>query len=250
MSEVLLETHEGWAELILNRPASRNAIDGPLGICLAEQLEALNDAPGIGAVLLRGAGGAFCSGLDLKQFNADPAPVWLADFQSLWRRAHNALYNLRPALVVAVDRYAINGGAALALAGDLLVMGETSFLQVGEVQQGMGAPYNMAWLRLRHSEAVTARVALFGDRIDGPTAVGLGLATMSVGDDEVASQSRALMEKLASYPPGALAHIKATSARYRVGVTENPANAGDDWFDRAFAVGPAPSQKPRANDPQ
>ena len=43
MSEVVLETHEGWAELILNRPASRNAIDGPLGIRLAEQLEALND---------------------------------------------------------------------------------------------------------------------------------------------------------------------------------------------------------------
>lgn len=247
MSAVLLETHDGWAELILNRPTTRNAIDGPMGIALAEHLHALNEMPAIGAVLLRGAGGAFCSGLDLKQFNADPAPDWLADFQTLWRRAHKALFNLKPALVVGVDRYAINGGAALALAGDLLVMGEKSFLHVGEVQQGMGAPYNMAWLRLRHSEALTARVALLGERIDGPTAVSLGLATLSVADEAVAIQTHALMEKLASYPTGALAHIKATSARYRPAAGEALDNA-DAWFDRAFSVGPAPSHKPRAND--
>ena len=240
MNEVTLELHEGWAELILNRAASRNAINGPLGVALAEHLEALNQASDVGAVLLRGAGGAFCSGLDLKQFNADPPPDWLADFQTIWRRAHKALYNLAPALVVAVDRYAINGGAALALAGDVLLMGEKSFLQVGEVQQGMGAPYNLAWLRLRHSEAITARVALLGDRIDGPQAVGLGLANETVADAALSERALELMQSLAGYPKGALAHIKKTNTGYR--------SAGaDDWFDRAFASGPAPSQKPRAN---
>jgi len=241
MNEVILELHDGWAELILNRPESRNAINGPMGIALAQHLEALNQSSDVGAVLLRGAGGAFCSGLDLKQFNADPAPDWLADFQVIWRRAHKALYNLAPALVVALDRYAINGGAALALAGDVLLMGEKSFLQVGEVQQGMGAPYNLAWLRLRHSEATTARVALLGDRIDGSQAVVLGLANESVGDEMLNQRAVELMQTLAHYPKGALAHIKKTSAGYR------SADA-DDWFDRAFASGPAPSQKPRANE--
>ena len=242
MDEVLLEKHAGWAELILNRPASRNAIDGPLGIALAEHLEALNESPDIGAVLLRGAGGSFCSGLDLKQFNADPAPDWLADFQTIWRRAHKALYNLKPALVVAVDRYAINGAAALAFSADLLLMGESSFLQVGEVQQGMGAPYNMAWLRLRHSEALTAQVALIGERIDGVSAVKLGLACEAVADEKLQLRAQELLETLAQYPPGALAHIKAASGTYR-------REAADAWFDRAFAIGPAPSQKPRANEP-
>lgn len=239
--EVVLERHDGWAELILNRPSTRNAIDGPLGRLLAEHAQSLNNDASIGAVLLRGAGGAFCSGLDLKAFNADPAPDWHAEFQTIWRAAHKALFDLKPALVVAVERYAINGGAALALAGDLLVMGNESFLHVGEVQQGMGAPYNLAWLRLRHSEAVTARVALLGRRIDGVTAVELGVATESVADDDVLAHAQALTAALGAYPQGAAAHIKAVTRTYSDGLDI------DAWFDRAFAVGPAPSQRPRAN---
>jgi len=239
--EVLLERHDGWAELVLNRPATKNAINGPFGELLAEHAIALNADPSIGVVLLRGAEGAFCSGLDLKAFNADPAPAWQANFQAIWRAAHSALFNLNAALITAVERYAINGGAALALAGDFMVIGEGAFLQVGEVQQGMAAPYNLAWLRLRHSEALTAQVALLGKRIDGATAMTMGLATASVADEQVLVRARELACELAKYPEGAMAHVKAISRRY----SEPDADA---WFDRAFSVGPAPSQRPRAND--
>ncbi len=239
--EVLLERHDGWAELVLNRPATKNAINGPFGERLAEHATALNADPSIGVVLLRGAEGAFCSGLDLKAFNADPAPAWQANFQSIWRAAHSALFNLNAALITGVERYAINGGAALALAGDFMVIGEAAFLQVGEVQQGMAAPYNLAWLRLRHSEALTVQVALLGKRIDGVTAVTMGLATESVADEQVLTRAQALACELAQYPEGALAHVKAVSRRY----SEQDADA---WFDKAFSVGPAPSQRPRAND--
>jgi len=239
--EVLLERHDGWAELILNRPETRNAINGPFGMLLAEHARAINDDPSINAVLLRGAGGAFCSGLDLKAFNAEPPPSWHADFQLLWRSAHKALFQMKAALVVAVEKYAINGGAALALAGDFMVIGDEAFLHVGEVQQGMAAPYNLAWLRFRHSEALTAHVALLGERITGAEAVALGLATRSVANDSVLDVAQELTQKLASYPQGAPAHVKAVSRAY----SEQDA---DSWFDRAFALGPAPSQRPRAND--
>ena len=239
--EVLLERNDGWAEIILNRPATRNAINGPLGVALAEQLQAVNSDPNIGAVLLRGAEGAFCSGLDLKAFNAEPPPSWKAGFQQTWRAAHRALFELQPALVVAVERYAINGGAALALAGDFMVLGESAFVHVGEVQQGMGAPYNLAWLRLRHSEAVTSQVALLGRRLVGEEMVRLGLATQSVADDQVLSAARELTEALAGYPAGAARHVKSISRAY------GPESI-EDWFNRAFSVGPAPSATPRAND--
>ncbi len=238
--EVLLVRHDGWAELILNRPTTRNAINGPMGILLADHAQAVNDDPSISVVLLRGSEGAFCSGLDLKAFNAEPVPEWHADFPAIWRRAHNALFDLNAALVVAVERYAINGGAALALAGDLLVMGTDAFVHVGEVQQGMGAPYNLAWLRLRHSEAITARVALLGQRITAVTAVSLGIATEAVADTDVVVRAQELARSIAAYPQGAVAHIKAVSRAY-----SEP--SADHWFDRAFAVGPAPSQRPRAN---
>ena len=70
-------------------------------------------------------------------------------------------------VVGALQRFAINGGAALAIACDLLIVGRESFIQVGEAQIGMAAPYNLAWLSLRHPESTIARVALIGDRIYG-----------------------------------------------------------------------------------
>ncbi|MDE0658645.1 MAG: enoyl-CoA hydratase/isomerase family protein [Gammaproteobacteria bacterium] len=132
--------HGRWAEVVLNRPERRNAINGPLGEALAAAIKRAGDDDGIQAVLLRGADGAFCSGLDLKAFNADPPPDWMPRFPAIWRRAHKAIFECRKPIVVALERFAINGGAALALAADLLVTGETAFLQVGEVRQGLAAP--------------------------------------------------------------------------------------------------------------
>ena len=68
-------------------------------------------------------------------------------------RAHSALFNCTKPIVGALERYAINGGAALAIARDYLVAGEQAFLQVGEVQIGMAAPYNMAWLNFTPQRA-------------------------------------------------------------------------------------------------
>ncbi|MXY57053.1 MAG: enoyl-CoA hydratase/isomerase family protein [Gammaproteobacteria bacterium] len=218
--------HGRWAEVVLNRPERRNAINGPLGEALAAAIKRAGDDDGIQAVLLRGADGAFCSGLDLKAFNADPPPDWMPRFPAIWRRAHKAIFECRKPIVVALERFAINGGAALALAADLLVTGETAFLQVGEVRQGLAAPYNMAWLRLRHGESTAAQLTLTGRRFAGSQLASLGIAYAAVPDDDVAADARRLVEELAAYPDGALARNKALLRAYN----DIPA---DDWFDRA-----------------
>ena len=123
--------HEGWGEVVMNRPDVKNAINGPLGEGLAAALNRANEDPEINVVVLRGAGGAFCSGLDLKAFNAEPEPEWLARFNQIWRGAHRALFECQKPIIGALERYAINGGAALALAADLLVAGESAYVQVG-----------------------------------------------------------------------------------------------------------------------
>ena len=234
--------HEGWAELILNRPERKNAVTGPLGIELARQVNVLAADDDVRVILLRGAEGAFCSGLDLKEFNADPPPDWLSDFAKIWRSVHRALFNCSKPIVGALERYAINGGAALALACDLLVVGEEAFLQVGEVQQGMAAPYNVAWLNLRHSEAVAAQIALVGRRLHGRELVGLGAAYSCVPDEEVVGHATALAEQLAGYPSGALARIKA-------GLRSSTDISADAMFDRVIQADPLPSRlAPRAVD--
>ncbi|MFZ4757646.1 MAG: enoyl-CoA hydratase/isomerase family protein, partial [Burkholderiaceae bacterium] len=106
--------HDGWAEIVLNRPERRNAIDGTLADGLIEVLGTVRADPSLRAVVLRGEGGAFCSGLDLKAFGATPKPDWVAGFPARWRQVHVALASLPSVLVVALERFAINGGAALA----------------------------------------------------------------------------------------------------------------------------------------
>jgi enoyl-CoA hydratase len=223
--DVQLIEHDTWAELVLNRPERKNAITGPLGQQLAEALTAIEANAAIETVLFRGEGGAFCSGLDLKEFNAEPAPDWLEDFQHIWRGAHRALFNCSKPIIGALERYAINGGAALALACDLLVAGKGAFLQVGEVQIGMAAPYNLAWLSLKHPEAVANRLAMTGRRFPGPELVDLGVAWECVDDDAVLETARTLAADLAGYPAGAGARIKA-------GIRARLDEDADAWFDR------------------
>ena len=238
MALVEFVDHGRWAEVVLNRPESRNAINGPLGEALAAAIERADAGAEIQAVLLRGADGAFCSGLDLKAFNADPPPDWMPHFGAIWRRAHKAIFDCGKPIVAALERYAINGGAALALAADLLVAGETAFLQVGEVKQGMAAPYNMAWLRLRHGENIAAQLTLTGRRFPGSELASLGIAYEAVPDDDVVTSARQLVEEIAAYPDGALARIKALLRAYN----DTPA---DDWFDRATRHA-GPRVRPRA----
>ena len=225
-----------WGEVMLNRPERKNAITGPFGEQLADALEELQQDQQVQALLLHGAGGAFCSGLDLNAFNAEPEPAWVAGFQASWRRAHNALFNCDKPIVGALERYAINGGAALAIACDYLIAGEQAFLQVGEVQIGMAAPYNMAWLNLRHSERVIAEVTLIGDRLPAVELVRLGLANESVADDQVLLTARALCQRFADFPVG-------TPQKIKIGMRARVSDSADAWFERHTAVA-GPRVKP------
>jgi len=130
--DVLLRVADGVASIVLNRPERRNAITGPLVEGLASAFTSAAERDDVGVVLFHGADGAFCSGLDLKEFNADPQPPWLSTFGRSNTKAHRALYDCPVPVVVALERYAINGGAAYALGGDLIVAGREAFLQVGE----------------------------------------------------------------------------------------------------------------------
>ncbi len=247
MTAVILDIHDGWAELILNRPERKNAIEGTLAHSLHAALQRLEQEPEVRAVVLRGAGGAFCSGLDVKAFGEEPAPSWKAEFPALWEAVHNQLLGSRKVWIVALERYAINGGAALALAGDLLVCGSKAFLQVGEIAIGMAAPRNAAWLALRHSEAVAARVCLMGDRLGAAELLRLGLATEVVEDEDVVARAQAVAQRIAAFP----AHsVQAIKTGMRAATLQMPpdqwmqACAQADPLSQNGAIHNIPSSKP------
>jgi len=205
---VTLERRAGWAEIAINRPARRNSIIPPVSIGISEALEEVAGDDAVASVLLRGEGGYFCSGIDLKALQADPPPAWRGEHATSWRDLHIKLFSYAKPVVCAFERYGINAGAALAMACDILIAGESAFLQVGEVQQGAMAPMNMAWFRIKTTEQTLARLAFYGDRLAGPEMLRLGLAAECVPDDQVLSRCREVCQRFAEFPAGATQAIK------------------------------------------
>ena len=101
---VLVERHDGWASLTLNRPHRKNAIIGPLYDELADALNDLSADETVAAIVLSGAGGAFSSGIDLTELQADPRPAWVPNMSSSTNAAHMALYNCQCPIIAAVER--------------------------------------------------------------------------------------------------------------------------------------------------
>jgi enoyl-CoA hydratase/carnithine racemase len=233
---VLTALHEGWGELVLNRPERRNALAPASARDLREGLAALLQG-GARVVLLRGEGGTFCSGLDIDLFQGGAGAAWAAD----WTGFHRDLHACPAVVICALERYAINAGAALALASDLMVAGEGAVLTVGEAAIGMHAPMNLAWLRLRAPETVAAQLALGAGRMSGADLHRLGLAWALVPDGEVKDHARAASARMAGWPAGTLAGIKAALRR--------PVPEGGDIFDavqaRAGQGGAGPSRVAR-----
>ena len=223
----------GVAIIELNRPERKNAIIAPMLDQLTAHVESASADPEIGAVLLCGAGGAFCSGLDLTEYNADPPPTWLATAPESIRSAHVAIGSCPHPVVVALERYAINGGAAFALAGDLIVTGATAWLQVGEVRLGMHAPMNLAWLVARYPVSTVLQVVLAGGRIAGSDLLRLGIAHEVVDDPDVRARAEALAEQIAGFPRGAAAQLKAATLEL---ARHSPDTTSARWFERAAAT--------------
>jgi len=220
MSEFsFIERHDGWAEIVINRPERRNSLIPPLAGEITQAIEELQSIDEIAAIILRGEGGYFCSGIDLKALQQDPPPEWAKSRTGDVRSMHLAMYRCETPIIAALEKFAINAGASLAFACDLIIAGESAFLQIGEIQQGAAIPMNAAWLKIKTTEFVAARLAYLGDRVTSAELMTLGLITESVSDDHVVDRCREIARLLAGYPAGAPSSIKKSLMAQR-GITD------------------------------
>lgn len=223
---VIVERDGPRGELILNRPEKRNALIGPLVQELKAGLESLVADESCHVIVIRGSGNAFCAGLDLGEFAADPAPPWRANFQKDWASYHIAAFNCEKPIVGALQRFAIAGGSGLAMSCDFLIAGDGAFLHVSEVERGMMAPMNVAWLTIRFGAARAMELTLGAERTYGPDLVRMGLAVKSVPDDQVLEATRTFADKLASHNPASMAKAKK-AIRHTSGFTDFAAVVAD-----------------------
>ncbi len=198
-SYIRIELIGNRGELILNRPEQKNSLIGPLVKQLLSGLNELVANDKCHVILIRGAGGCFCAGLDVKAFFSENKPDWVADFPADWLAFHAAVYSCPKPVVGALERFAIAGGSALAFSCDFLVVGEKSFIHVAEVELGMAAPINVAWLSLKYGTAKAMELAVLGERHYGQELMRLGVVTRCVDDAETLTEARKLADRLAGF---------------------------------------------------
>lgn len=204
-----VERRGGIAIVSLNDPGNLNALNIPMVEQLSSALRA--SAETARAIVLRGEGRAFCAGfnigpdLDVNAPDFDAGAVLETHINPLMRQ----LRELPVPLVTAVRGSAAGAGAALALAGDLIVAGSgASFLQAFR-HVGLVPDAGASWLLARTiGRARAMEMTLLGDRLDAPTALDWGLINRVVADDAVESCAIELAERLASGPTRALARTR------------------------------------------
>jgi 2-(1,2-epoxy-1,2-dihydrophenyl)acetyl-CoA isomerase len=205
---VKLDKERSIAVLTLDRPDRLNAMNDPMWEALHQHLGEIAADDGIRAVILTGAGRAFCSGGDvtaMQQFDLVSGRAR----SRLRHRAVLALYNLEKPVIAAVRGPVYGIGNALALACDLVVASDTTrfsmaFKKVGVVPDGGAVFFLTQYLGIAQAKDLvyTARV------VSAEEAMKLGLVVRVVPDQELEAQARALAEELAGSATYALALAK------------------------------------------
>jgi len=209
---VLLSSRRGGVlTLTLNRPDRRNAFDAEMLAALLAALRGAADDPGIRAVILTGAGGAFCAGADLTASAARQAHP-LARMRVI-NEVVERLHGLPVPTIAQVDGVAVGAGWNLALCCDLVVATpQAQFSQIF-ARRGLSLDCGGSWLLPRLVGMQQAkRLALLADMIDAEEARSLGLVTWVRDAAEIGEFVASLASRLAAGPPVALAQTKALLA--------------------------------------
>jgi enoyl-CoA hydratase/carnithine racemase len=197
------------ATVTLDRPEALNAISTELALDLAAAMEPLGIDPGVGAVVLTGAGErAFCVGADLKQRAGFDDHGWFVQREA-FRRGFAAVRRCPLPTVAAVSGFALGGGTELAISCDLVVAGEHATFGLPEVRLGLVPAGGGTQLLVRRVGRSAARdLVLTGRRVGAAEALDLGLADRVVPAGEVLAAATALATEVAGNAPTAVRMAK------------------------------------------
>lgn len=172
MSDVIqLNVQDGVAVITLNRPQAKNAVNQALAEAMARTLDEIENREDVRAIILTGAGGTFCAGMDLKAFvageNVSVGDKGFAGFVQAF---------VSKPVIAAIEGYALAGGCELALACDLIVAADNAKFGLPEVKRGLTAAAG-GLLRLPRQVPyrVAMELALTGDMADAQRMHQLGL---------------------------------------------------------------------------
>ncbi|MEO0690687.1 MAG: crotonase/enoyl-CoA hydratase family protein [Pseudomonadota bacterium] len=194
--EVLTEVDNGILIVTINRPEAKNAMTKAASEAIAEAMDRLDEDDNLRVGILTGAGGTFCSGMDLKGFLRGESP-------SVPGRGFGGVVQAPPAkpLIAAVEGYALAGGLELMIACDLVVANDKAKFGIPEAKRGLvAAAGGVMMLPDQIPERIAMELALTGDFIDAARAYELGLIN-TVTDGSALEGAKALAARIVANGP-------------------------------------------------
>ena len=235
---LLVERRGKVALVILDRPASRNALNVELVTALRETLAALAVDDQVNAVVLTGNGKAFCAGLDLVELETTGANLKLGGSHT--DGSANLPWAAFPKPIIgAVNGPAVTGGLEVALACDILVGSEAAAFADTHARVGVMPGWGLSvLLPLIVGRGVARRMSLTGDYMFAPEALACGLLTEVVPAEELVDAAVALATTIADNDPAMVQTYLAAYKRnelaqvgvgYAVETTES-----ERWMESSF----------------
>lgn len=208
LDTVIYEKCEAIAYVTLNRPRALNAYSIQMRDNLYEVFAAVRDDPDVRAMIISGAGKAFCAGADLTEFGTAPSPVVAREVRwgrDLW----TMLKDLDKLTVVAMHGYVLGSGLELALFSDLRLAAEGTIFGLPETQLGFipgaGATQSLPRI-LRTGKAL--EMILTCDRIEAKEAYRVGLVHRIVPQDSLPAEAEKITRDVLAGGPLAVSLAK------------------------------------------
>ncbi|QUH00285.1 enoyl-CoA hydratase/isomerase family protein [Saccharopolyspora erythraea] len=215
MSDVLLtQDTEGVRLLTLNRPESFNSLNVELKQALIGALREAAADDAVRAVVITGAGKAFCAGQDLKEHVAllqadDPAP--LRTVEEHYNPMIRAVATMPKPVIAAVNGTAAGAGASLAYACDLRIASSDAKFLMAFANVGLSTDSGVSWTLPRligYGRAM--EMLLLAEPVAAEEALRIGMVNRLVGEGEAAMAAAELASRMAAGPTSAYARIKET----------------------------------------
>jgi 2-(1,2-epoxy-1,2-dihydrophenyl)acetyl-CoA isomerase len=227
---LLVDDDKGVRTLTLNRPAAYNSLTLELKNELLAALRAASDDDTVRAVVLTGAGKAFCAGQDLKEHVAllvagDPSPLSTVDEH--YNPITLTIARMAKPVIAAVNGMAAGAGASFAYAADLRIAGTATKFLMAFANVGLSADSGGSWTLPRligYGRAM--EMMLLAAPVDAERALAIGMVTQVVPDGDVLRTAQELAARMAAGPTTAYASIK-TAMQYAAG-TDLPAALAEE----------------------
>lgn len=215
----LTKHNAGFATLLLNRPKALNAMDPALIRDISRACTTLEKDPQIRALIVTGAGRAFCAGGDIHEDVNPLRSKSVAEFHRYIDDAmvmYRQLIDLNMPVIAAINGIAVGGGFDIALCCDMRIAGESAKLGEFFVRMGLAPEVGSYLLPRLVGDGWAKRLAMTGDLIDAQQALRIGLVEEVVEDQQLIAHAEQLAARLAGGPSAISAIKKAINVSYEV----------------------------------